>query len=510
MTEIEIWKSGKSFFEFSKQIHLGKIPKFKKITFIPLLILDEKWILVKLDKKIKTLTIFNPYGTSLQESHEYLIDFLLILQAYNKAQSLYAKSRKIDEIGWKVVMEDHPKAVCPLESGLLILYLLDIMTTKHLSHKHVLQDNLDLKNYSSFLKQLLLKYSSNVSEFCPICKHFEDPKKPLKWVKCELCQRWIHFDCDKRDFHNVSSLESPRLIYYCPICSAKFNTTPYIDHALPAMEVGFLKNGLIKNLNYYVASNKLGNYVIACYESTFDLTIEDYGTLNQESYISNTVFYIYVQLLYNDSLGSKIKIWSIYKTGFIFHELDKLDITFYEDDMFLHIKEKINLIPILWNSHFTLVVVDFENKTFSYLDPMGTTEESTKKMFDKFTKFAQKLNIYNNLSNKILVNELRIATINHVKQKDSYNCGIYVLKFIKSISNRKPLSIEFDPNEERNEIKLYLVEKSVDMTNICLKCGKTIMNNENVSHCKICKRICENTCCMFEDTCPLCQNYYVT
>lgn len=49
-------------------------------------------------------------------------------------------------------MEDHSKAVYPLQSGLLNLYLLNILTTKRLSDKNVLEDG----NYTTIIIKIFI------------------------------------------------------------------------------------------------------------------------------------------------------------------------------------------------------------------------------------------------------------------------------------------------------------------------------------------------------------------
>lgn len=37
-------------------------------------------------------------------------------------------------------------------------------------------------------------------------------------------------------------------------------------------------------------------------------------------------------------------------------------------------------------------MADFQNETYSYLNSMGTTEESTENMFHGFSRFIEKVN----------------------------------------------------------------------------------------------------------------------
>lgn len=56
-------------------------------------------------------------------------------------------------------------------------------------------------------------------------------------------------------------------------------------------------------------------------------------------------------------------------------------------------------------------------------------------------------------------------------QKDTYNCGVYVIYYAFTIMDSSNFSLDFNPNIHREYLKTYLLENSEDMTNICLYCN---------------------------------------
>lgn len=474
----------------------GRIPQFKNITYLPFFVLKETWHLVQIDFKQKNLTLFNSYGITNSDTNYYLLHFITLLKKYNCNKSLYATFKKFNEVGWKVKQCEHPKTLQSCESGLLILFILDLLTRKdHLNHVF------DTETFSKKLQYLMLEFSSNVKEFCPLCGKFEEPDNIMNWIECDLCHRWIHIQCDKRNLNLKESLESPNVIYYCPICSLNFNKMPYseVTNSLPITD--FYPNGLSTDTEYYRNSNLFGNYTVACFKCSLNLTIEDYNTLNPGQYLSNVLFHIYTELLSHYNMAPTIKIWSIFKTSLLLFDISTLEKSFFLDPFFVDIFDKINLIPILKNSHFTLIVANLKNNTFTYIDPFGTNIEQGRDMLKRFNIFLNKLNQMTNIS---FDTSLEIIRTEHIRQRDGYNCGIYVIHFIECVFKNKHFSENFSPDEKRYEMKKFLLQKSEDMRHRCLKCGKLLKSFHGSVQCNVCKRYIEQKCVFIVDVCPLC------
>lgn len=346
-----------------------------------------------------------------------------------------------------------------------------------------------------------MENSHNVKEFCPICGKFENSREILKWIECEKCKRWIHNQCDSRIQQVMKPLESNEVVYYSPICTKNFDIFPHVK--MDQQQKSLLPNGLIDNPEFYTNSQKLKNFVIARYSCTFQLTIEDYSTLNSKEYLSNTMFHICAKLIFHENLSRNIKIWSIYKTDLILFHMNTLEKEFFEDSFFCDINSKINIVPLLKDHHYSLIVLDFLQNHFYYIDPLGSTTEKARVMLNKFENFIDTLNVYQkNYSN---LSNINIILKHHVLQKDSYNCGIYILHFIKCIINNFDFMSDFNPDEERIILKNMLLRSSLSMKEYCLQCGRKIMSFANTSHCQQCKRYTENNCCKFEKLCPLCE-----
>lgn len=69
-------------------------------------------------------------------------------------------------------------------------------------------------------------------------------------------------------------------------------------------------------------------------------------------------------------------------------------------------------IPIQEPGHYTLVHIDTQEKTFSYLNSFGENMRRVNKFFNIFQR-------------KCSANEYKLKLISHSTQADAYNCGVY-------------------------------------------------------------------------------------
>lgn len=91
------------------------------------------------------------------------------------------------------------------------------------------------------------------------------------------------------------------------------------------------------------------------------------------------------------------------------------------------------------------------------------------------------------------INSLNI--IPHIKQEDSYNCGVYVIYFFYKLMIKEPLTDPIDIDKYRFFLKKMLLNNSSNMTKKCLFCGRTVKENEtDIFKCRLCKRYIHNNC----------------
>lgn len=126
-----------------------KLPGFKNETIIPMFLLNEKWLLLKVDIILKSVTVINPYETTSVECKEGLDNFLHFLKKYNCANISFKNFKLIDEDSWTCRSINHPTVSNPFESGISLSHYIDSVLLK------VELCALDLQNYCNFLKAIL-------------------------------------------------------------------------------------------------------------------------------------------------------------------------------------------------------------------------------------------------------------------------------------------------------------------------------------------------------------------
>ena len=154
-------------------------------------------------------------------------------------------------------------------------------------------------------------------------------------------------------------------------------------------------------------------------------------------------------------------------------------------------KEKVTIkensfLVMPWNvggSHWIIAFVDFCTKECFIMDPMGHKINEQ----ERFNKLVKGLKLYCsygehkwfpkfNLSNHKLQNV--------PLQKDSYNCGVYVLYYAITLMNRDCFDQFFEPMGYRQYLKTYLLENSDFMRDICFYCGRTGYSHRAMCHKK--------------------------
>ena len=79
-------------------------------------------------------------------------------------------------------------------------------------------------------------------------------------------------------------------------------------------------------------------------------------------------------------------------------------------------------------------MANLAKKSFSLIDPFGTTKESQNYYFQKFVHFLIFYNKNVECLNVDLINSnWKMVNPNHYIQKDSHNCGVLVIEFAENI-----------------------------------------------------------------------------
>lgn len=146
--------------------------------------------------------------------------------------------------------------------------------------------------------------------------------------------------------------------------------------------------------------------------------------------------------------------------------------------------KKICLLPLHQGSfvkgHWTLVIINLEKKTFAFYDS-GTAVRNrgnVEKFF--FEKFGSFLAICGSKVLGTIKNWSLIPSGRYPQQKDTFNCGIFIVKFCEQFikfGSIEPLI--FNPAEYRTFLKSYVLETSDDLSTIsvCRKCYKSETSN---------------------------------
>ena len=88
------------------------------------------------------------------------------------------------------------------------------------------------------------------------------------------------------------------------------------------------------------------------------------------------------------------------------------------------------------NNHWNAFIVDMLNKKFYLIDPQKIQEQVLNKCFNNWLWF------YNNRVDSVPC-EWNLVNIDHPKQTDTYNCGVFVSYFIHNIVKHGCIKTDF-------------------------------------------------------------------
>lgn len=178
-----------------------------------------------------------------------------------------------------------------------------------------------------------------------------------------------------------------------------------------------MPNGLISDINYYKNLKNSRNYVVSVNNISDlpvrEIFIEDFDTLSEKQCLSSFIIDHCLHLL-NDN---KYQIFSLEISTIIVCS-DHLSESFVQN---VTIDKSEIILPIVRNNHFILIKLDIEQKKFTFIDPLGDENKKYSFYFGQVMNFLRKKKYdYKNWCTEFL---------DHVIQKDSYNCGVYVIYF---------------------------------------------------------------------------------
>ncbi|KAK9883707.1 hypothetical protein WA026_001894 [Henosepilachna vigintioctopunctata] len=136
---------------------------------------------------------------------------------------------------------------------------------------------------------------------------------------------------------------------------------------------------------------------------------------------------------------------------------------------------------------------------------MGNSAKVCEEVIRKFRKFSLK---YNSISKSRIEPDLVPFSTNHIHQKDSHKCGVFVIYFFDQYVRKKSLSEEKDMNEYRTQLKTTILEGSEVVTHLCLKYGLNIHDEGEGSRCNLCKQRIHYHCYPITDDYLICAKLY--
>ena len=110
--------------------------------------------------------------------------------------------------------------------------------------------------------------------------------------------------------------------------------------------------------------------------------------------------------------------------------------------------------PYLINkNHWNALIINIDDREFMLLDPFTVTPTFAQKSFDTWCNYYKTRPIRNDT-------EWRLTSINHPFQTDFYNCGVFVILFIKRFLLSK--TIDFDTSEQSLMNERLLIASSIE------------------------------------------------
>lgn len=178
-------------------------------------------------------------------------------------------------------------------------------------------------------------------------------------------------------------------------------------------------------------------------------------------------------------------------------------------------------LPYTLGHHWCLVVLDLRKSTFTHYDSYRSNrDEKIKQRFEKFLEHCRKIKQPGPLNLTSIKHwKLIIPDDRYLRQRDNFNCGVYIIRYMEQIANGVSMREEdFQPNEFRKDLLDFFIRQS--SSNICVACGhpeKELQNCiefdkrlRNIRKCLNCDFWSHEQCrpkkFFVEDVCVVCYN----
>lgn len=157
----------------------------------------------------------------------------------------------------------------------------------------------------------------------------------------------------------------------------------------------------------------------------------------------------------------------------------------------------------LEKDHWFLLFLSIRDGFFILIDPIKTNDALVKKSFNNWKKFCTKRNDLNNI-------DWKLKPCAYNKQRDPYNCGIFVCKFFDCLIN-DDVKLNAVMNDEKSMKKYRAEIYQKFLLNAknehCIKCSQKV--NEKTSPKFIeCNHMYHKKCLDSNiKLCPICSNF---
>ncbi|KAL7299422.1 hypothetical protein TKK_0007665 [Trichogramma kaykai] len=151
--------------------------------------------------------------------------------------------------------------------------------------------------------------------------------------------------------------------------------------------------------------------------------------------------------------------------------------------------ENYLFLPNVEADHWTLYVVDIPKKQLYLIDPKKVEYQMSRRTINQHNNFRRFLRLSSKFSHNNL-HEIDWNEVNYLGKKpkqpngDNWNCGVYVMYYMRQIAQNLAMEITFDPPEFRKTVAETLLEKSDNMSETCIFCFKS--SDHTYQYCTEC------------------------
>lgn len=199
--------------------------------------------------------------------------------------------------------------------------------------------------------------------------------------------------------------------------------------------------------------------------------IRDIASLQKYNWLTTTVVDAAITCIINKFEHEKYLYIPSQTTDFCFSN-SELILSYLKN------KQTKTLIPQCYNSHYYIILIDFEQGTLMCLDPQSF-EESRRKFITYYMKILK-----NNFPHINWVSK-RVA---HDIQKDSWNCGVFVIQFAERFIQSSGFTGLENQDKYRSSIRNMLFDYGEPISSLCFHCLQDTTNLLEYAKCNFCER----------------------